>query len=244
MKNLKMKAAHVVALVVMFASSACAADSPKVSDALKQRFPKLAFDSVEESPVKGIYEVVSGSNIFYFDAASGHIIFGEMWSPRGTNITAGKRAKIQAKVQSTNYGKFRDRLADAIKVGDGPHEVIEVTDPDCPYCRKMHGYWATRKDVTRYIFLMPIAQLHPGARAKADYILSASDRVAALDAVMGGKFDKEALPSVTLNRDLIDRQTALVTTSGLSGTPAFFVNGTFVNGADIPTIENLIKRSK
>lgn len=234
MRNALFKA---VALVTMLASAACAADS-KVSDALKRRFPKLTFDSVEESPVKGVYEVVSGSNVFYFDVASGHVIFGEMWSPRGTNVTAGARAKIQ----TAKYGKFKEHLADAIKIGDGPNEVIEVTDPDCPFCRKMHGYWATRKDVTRYVFLMPIAQLHPGARAKADYILSASDHAAAFEMVMSGKFDSSALPSVLANKDLISKQTALVAASGLSGTPAFYVNGTFVNGADTPTIEKLINK--
>lgn len=230
---------RITALVLLFAATACAADSPKVSEALKQRFPKLAVDSVEESPIKGVYEVVSGSNVFYFDPASGHVLFGEMWSPRGTNVTADARAKVQ----TAKFGKFQERLADAIKIGSGPNQIIEITDPDCPFCRKMHGYWATRKDVTRYVFLMPIAQLHPGARAKADYILSDPDQVAALDAVMSGKFDSEPLPSVAPKKDLINRQTALVAASGLSGTPAFYVNGTFVNGADIPTIEKLIKRS-
>lgn len=238
--NMKMKTARIAALVALLASSACASEPPKVSDALKQRFPKLTFDSVEESPVKGIFEVVSGSNVFYFDPTSGHVIFGEMWSPRGTSVTASARAKIQA----AKYGKFKAQFADAIKIGNGANEVIEITDPDCPYCRKMHAFWATRTDVTRYVFLMPIAQLHPGARAKADYILSAPDQVAAFEDVMSGKYDKAAVPSITLNKELINRQTALVTASGLSGTPAFYVNGTFVNGADIPTIEkNITKRS-
>lgn len=228
-----------VLVIIMAASAACAAE-PRVDDALKQRFPKMSFDSVEESPVKGIFEVVSGANVFYFDPATGHVLFGEMWSPKGVSVTAGARAKIQA----AKFEKFKSQLAAAVKVGNGPNEVIEITDPDCPYCRKMHQYWGTRKDVTRYVFLMPIPQLHPGAKAKSDYILSAPDQVAALDEVYSGKFDKSQPPGIPLNTDLINRQSALVAASGLSGTPAFYINGTFVNGANIPTIEqHLTKRS-
>lgn len=236
--NIKKNTARFLALLSLLAASAACAAESGVEDALKRRFPKLTFDSVAESPVKGLYQVISGANVLYFDPTTGHVIFGEMWSPTGTNITAEAKAKIQA----AKYGKFRAQLADAIKIGDGPNEIIEVTDPDCPFCRKMHGYWATRSDVTRYVFLMPIAQLHPQARAKADFILSSRNKVAALEEVMNGKYDKAPLPAFTPNKDLINRQTALVTASGLSGTPAFYVNGSFVNGANIPTIEQLINK--
>jgi thiol:disulfide interchange protein DsbC len=228
---------NVILASILAASAACAAE-PKLDDALRQRFPKLTFDTVQESPVKGIYEVVSGSNVFYFDPVSGHVIFGEMWSPKGISVTAEARAKISA----AKYEKFRTNLSDAVKIGTGPNEVIEITDPDCPYCRKMHSYWASRKDVTRYVFLMPIAQLHPAARTKSDYILSSADQVAAFEEVMSGKYDKAQPPTVSLRKDLISRQSALVSASGLSGTPAFYVNGTFVNGANVPTIEQILNK--
>lgn len=236
-----LKSLRIAILATILAASAACAYEPTVNEALKQRFPKLNFDSIQESPVKGMYEVVSGSNVLYFDLASGHVIFGEMWSPKGTSVTAGARAKIQA----AKFEKFKAQLSDAVRIGSGPNEVIEITDPDCPYCRKMHGYWATRKDVTRYVFLMPIPQLHPAAKAKADYILSSPNQAAAFEDVMSGKFDKAPPPAIPLNKDLISRQSALVTASGLSGTPAFYVNGTFINGANIPIIEqHLTKRSQ
>jgi len=235
--NIKNAARVFTLFSLLAASSACAAETG-VEDALKRQFPKLTVDSVSESPIKGVYQVISGSNVLYFDPATGYVLFGEMWSSTGTNITAEAKTKIQA----AKYGKFKEQLADAVKVGNGPNEIIEITDPDCPYCRKMHSYWATRTDVTRYVFLMPIAQLHPQARAKSDFILSSSDKVAALEEVMGGKYDKTPLPAFAKNKDLIGRQTALVTASGLSGTPAFYVNGSFVNGANIPNIEQLINK--
>lgn len=228
--------ARLITIASILVTSAACANEPKVDESLRQRFPKLTFDSISESPVKGVYEVISGGNVFYFDPASGHVLFGEMWSPKGTNVTAGARGKIQ----TAKYAHFKAHLADAVKVGSGPNEVIEIIDPDCPFCRKMNDYWSKRTDVTRYVFLMPLPQLHPSAKAHSDYILSAPDQVAALKEVEGGKFDRSPVPSIPLNTDLIKKQSVLASASGLSGTPAFYVNGYFVNGANIPTIEQYL----
>lgn len=237
---MKFNIIRLVALASILVTSAACAAELDVNEALKERFPKLTFDSVTESPVKGVYEVVAKGNVFYFDPVSGHAVFGEMWSAKGVNVTAATRATIQA----AKYSKFQVSLSDAIKIGSGPNEVIEITDPDCPYCRKMHAYWAARSDVTRYVFLMPILQLHPAAKGKSDYILSSSDQIAALDEVMSGKYDKAPAPTIPLNADLINKQSALVSASGLSGTPAFYINGTFVNGANIPAIEQHLKKKE
>jgi thiol:disulfide interchange protein DsbC len=225
-----------LAAVLTIAASACAGE-PTVSDKLKKLFPRLTFETVTTSPVHGLYEVTAGNNVMYFDPASGHLIFGEMWSPQGVNVTAGAKDKIMA----AKYDGIKKHLGDAIKIGSGPNEVIEISDPDCPFCRRMHDYWAKRADVTRYVFLMPLTSLHPQAKTKANFILSAKDPAKALNEIYGGAYDKIPLPTFTLN-DTHIKANGESLISGINGTPAYFINGSFVNGANVPQIEKLLTK--
>jgi len=122
--------------------------------------------------------------------------------------------------------------------------VIEIVDPDCPYCRKMHDYFSKRTDVTRYVFLMPLPQLHPAAKAHVDYILSSPNQIQAYDEVESGKYDNSPAPTIPLNAALISKQAALAAASGISGTPAFYINGFFVNGANVPSIEQHLTKKE
>jgi hypothetical protein len=70
-------------------------------------------------------------------------------------------------------------LNQAIRVGNGKQVVIEVSDPDCRFSRRMVRYWDLRHDTTRYVFLVALKN-HPEATEKAKYILCAADRAAAI----------------------------------------------------------------
>ena len=229
------KHAPISLSVLILASSAafCAAGPESV---LKKKFPKLTVDNISPAPVRGLSEVVSGGNIFYFDPATGNLIFGEIWSDSGKNLTAEARQKIH----STKYRFYKEHLAAAVKIGSGRHEVIEITDPDCPFCRNMHEYWKTRNDVTRYVFFNPLAQLHPNAVVHAQYILSSSDPQKTLDEVAAGKYDASPAPQFKPNEERIKIHADLAARSGIGGTPAYYVNGTFISGANKAAIENLI----
>ncbi|QEM66765.1 DsbC family protein [Geobacter sp. FeAm09] len=235
---MKIKLLTLVALVAM-AASACAAE-PSAADKLKKLFPRFTFEAITPSPVHGLYEVTAGNGVFYFDPASGHLIIGgEMWSPQGLDVTAAARDRIMA----AKYDVIKKRLTSAIKIGSGPNEVIEIIDPDCPFCRRMGEFWKKRSDVTRYVFLMPLTQLHPQAKAHSDYILSAKDPGAALDDVESGKFDKVSIPTIALNDTRIKAHAESLI-SGINGTPAYFINGSFVNGANVPQIEKLLTKGE
>lgn len=228
----------VTLLLLATAVSACAGE-PSVADKLKKVYPKLQFQNISPSPIQGLYEVTAGDLVIYFDPVSGHTIFGEMWSPLGIDVTASAKEKIS----STKYEAIKKNLSAAIKIGNGPNEVIEITDPDCPFCRRMYKYWGKRSDVTRYVFLMPVTQLHPKAKAHSDYILSATDSIKALDEVETGKFDQASMPTTVLNEARIKAQAAALV-SGINATPAYFINGAFVMGANEPLIEKHLKGGK
>jgi thiol:disulfide interchange protein DsbC len=198
-------------------------------------FEDFSVKEVRKSPVAGLYEITVEEGILYFAPESGIVIEGSMYSGEGENLT-----KL-ALLRQLTLAKER-----AIKVGSGPVEVIEVTDPDCGFCRKMHAYWQTRTDVTRYVFLMPIADLHPEAEQKSRYILCASDRVQALEKVFAGDLDGNRR---LLTKDYDDggelaALAELAAAAGVSGTPAYLVDGHYVGGADLEKIEALLAAAR
>ena len=145
-------------------------------------------EAVEKTPLEGIYEIVAnkGSIVFYYAPKSELIIFGEIYDKNKKSLTQEKRDQLQAQ-------KLTDIPLDkAIKIGTGKNKVIEFTDPDCPYCRQAAEYFKN-KNVTKYVYLIPIAQLHPKAEEKAKYILAAADKVKAYYEVMSGAKDKDDL---------------------------------------------------
>ncbi|SDL80065.1 thiol:disulfide interchange protein DsbC [Geoalkalibacter ferrihydriticus] len=203
---------------------------------LKMTFPRLEFDSVHATPVEGVYEVVSGDRIIYFVPRSQHLIYGEIWDAQGQSLTRTRQAQMMA-----------DRIKDlplekALKIGDGKNVVIEITDPDCPFCRKASEFLSERDDVTRYIYFYPLTRIHPEAEAKVRYILSAKNPAEAYEDVMRGRYDGRALPQFEDNRQLEIHQ-EIVTNLGVRGTPKFWVNGTYLSGADLQAMEKLMNGS-
>ena len=199
---------------------------------------RINVEAVEKSPIEGIYEIVAnkGSIVFYYAPKSELIIFGEIYDKNKKSLTQEKRDQLQ-----TN--KLTDIPLDkAIKIGTGKNKVIEFTDPDCPYCRQAAEYFKN-KNVTKYVYLIPIPQLHPKAEEKAKYILAAEDKVKAYYEVMSGAKDKDDLSSQKISQDVNDMyqdQQSIGNKIGITGTPAFWINGKYVPGANIKMFDTLL----
>jgi len=223
-----------VAIVLLAVCSVFAGDIEQIEKSLRQFFPNLEISSIQESPIKGLYEVVAGGNIIYF-SPDGYIIFGEIWSKDGVSITAKKREEIMAQKMK---GLPLDK---AIKVGNGKNVVIEVSDPDCPFCRRASEFFAKRTNVTRYIFLYPI--IGPQQPTKEMYILCSKDREKAYYDVY-----VKAESNIQLSQGceekvspVLNEHIKIAQTLGVTGVPALWINGVFVSGANLPLIENLLK---
>ena len=220
--------------VTMTAGYSAAKDNFKSeTDNLKKNFPNLRVDSVSESPIKGLYEIVAGNQVFYF-SPDGYLMFGELWSKEGKNLTAEMRDKVLAeKVKSIPLDK-------ALQIGSGKHQVIEFTDPDCPYCRKVDEFLAKRTDVTRFVFFFPLRQIHPDAEKKAQYILSQKDKEQAFREIISGSYDGKPLPEPSHKNEMLEEMDQVAKSVGVRGTPALWIDGIAVNGADIPRITALL----
>lgn len=211
-------------------------------EAIRRLFPRLPASSVKKTEIEGLYEVVADGNVIYVHLKTGHLFVGDIFTREGKNLTAEARSRVTAERYKLITEADREK---AVKVGNGKHEVIEITDPDCPFCRKMHEYWGSRPDVTRYVFFLPLA-MHPDAEKKVRYILSAENRELALWEVYSGELDNkpEKLNQSRDDRGLFDAHRAVVAKLGIQSTPTFWVNGNFLSGANIPLIEKLIGKCK
>jgi thiol:disulfide interchange protein DsbC len=227
--------------IVSMAVNIQAKEQENVKQEITAKIKEIAsinVEAVEKSPIEGIYEIVAnkGSIVFYYAPKSELIIFGEIYDKNKKSLTQEKRDQLQAQ-------KLTDIPLDkAIKIGTGKNKVIEFTDPDCPYCRQAAEYFKN-KNVTKYVYLIPITQLHPKAEEKAKYILAAEDKVKAYYEVMSGAKDKDDLSSQKISKDVNDiyqAQQSIGNKIGITGTPAFWINGKYVPGANIKMFDTLL----
>ena len=130
------------------------AQEAAIRKAIAERLPEFPkIDEVREAPLKGLYEIRVGSDIFYSDAAGNHLIEGHLIDTRTkTNLTEARIAKLTA----IDFATLP--LADAIvfKQGTGARKLVVFADPNCGYCKRFEKDLGSVKDVTVYTFLFPI----------------------------------------------------------------------------------------
>jgi thiol:disulfide interchange protein DsbC len=239
MKIVRFFATGCFALSLILASTVQAA-SPKGGprETLRKLYPKLKFTSVTKTDIDGLYEVMADGKIAYFHPKTGYLIFGDIVTSQGRNLT-------QERIGAEMYKLLTPQdLKKAIKVGTGKSVVIEITDPDCPYCRKMHAFWSSRSDVTRYIFLNPL-DMHPDAVKKSTFILASVDPEKALFDVYSGHLDgnRQMLDKKYDDKGRLQEQKAVAEKLKVDATPTYWVNGTCVPGANIKLIEKLLDKA-
>lgn len=229
-----------LALMVATSSLSVAGDnnnSSELKENLLKTFPNMKnLGDIKESPVKGLYEVTAGEQVFYY-SNDGYLMFGEIWTKEGKNLTSEAKEKfIAQKIRNIPLDK-------AVKLGSGPKTVIEFTDPDCPYCRNVDKYLSGRTDITRYIYFFPLRQIHPDAEKKSRYILSQADKAKAFSDVISGSLDSKSVPVKDGDYEAQLKEMELVGSSiGVRGTPDMWINGVHVSGADLKKIEALLAK--
>jgi thiol:disulfide interchange protein DsbC len=210
-----------------------AASSEKIEETFKAAFPRVPFDTIKPTDIKGVYEVSKGSELVYFIVDPGYLFIGDILSKEGKSLTEERKGALSAE-------RAKDLPLDkAIKIGNGKNTIVEFTDPDCPYCRKAAEFLEQKKDVTRYVFFLPLP-MHPDAENKVKYIFCAEDKVKAYEDAMKGKLDDlkyekcekpDAAGLLSLHKEIAGKM-------GINGTPFFIVNGKkAVTGANMPEIE-------
>ena len=180
-----MKPLFALLMMLLLPVTLCAAPAPsQMMDAFVKDFPTLPVDEIHTSSISGIYEVISGDEIFYYAPESHQLLTGNLMTMTDKNTW---KNLTDERIQQIMEERIKNiSLKEALVIGDGPHTVIEVTDPDCSYCRKGSNFFRGRTDVTRYIFFTPL-KIHPRAMNKAIWILSSKNPVEAYEAAFSGE---------------------------------------------------------
>ena len=180
MTGLNRRCSLALALCSLLLAGAAQAAAGKVESqimkTLHQRFPQVPIETVQPSPVPGLYEVISGDKLLYVDASGDHLILGKMIDTRT------KMDLTQDAIDSRYSIDFNALpLGDAIKIvrGNGSRKLALFEDPDCPFCKQLEQNMSPMTDVTIYLFLFPIPQLHPNAMVDAKLIWCSPDRASA-----------------------------------------------------------------
>lgn len=216
-----------------------AAASAQAQQQLRQTFGNLQFEDFGPAPVKGpIYQATAGGRMIYYAPASEHLLFAAVYDKNGLNVTAmAQDASARKRLGAIDP-------ADALVIGPaGAPQVIEFTDPDCPYCQALERFWMAKaaegKPVQRLVYF--VSTIHQGAAAKAEHILCSPDKEAAFKAVYSG-----ATPATLLKcqsgQAKIAKDRLAVNKMGIAGTPTLFIDGKLVSGFQQAELEAFLNR--
>lgn len=117
-----------------------ASESPEMAELrerIAEQHPGFPVDSIRVTPVDGLYEVVSGSDVMYMTPDARYLV-------RGALIDLVEKRNLTSRRQSDLVHGRVDRLdQDGMVVfepeqGPAEHTITVFTDTTCPYCRRLH----------------------------------------------------------------------------------------------------------
>ena len=158
----------------------------KIRNSLKMLLPGLTPDTVNATPVPGLYELTFGPRIVYI-------------TEDGRYLVQGKLVDLETRKEITDERLSALKLDAMNKIGEGQmvvygpeaprHTVTVFTDIDCGFCRRLHSemeQYNKQGIAIRYLFY-PRAGIGSDSYAKSVSVWCADDRHAAMDLAKAGK---------------------------------------------------------
>lgn len=166
-------------MVLMAVASCALAGEEEIRKSLAENMPKVKIGAITKLPYAGLYQVVvNGTNIIYTDEKGEVGLLGTLLDLKSkTNLTQQEKEKIVA----VDFSKLPFDEAIVRVKGNGKRKLAVFADPQCPYCQGLEQELENVNDVTIYTFLMPLDDIHPGSKRKAELVWCAKDRAKAWD---------------------------------------------------------------
>lgn len=210
---------------------------------LKDLVPNLKVLNIRISPIKGLWELTIENNnkkgIAYVDFTKKHFVSG--------NIVAIKEKKnlTQERFEDINRVDVSQiPLADAIIAGNksAKHKVIVFTNPDCSFCKDLHGeikkVVAERKDIAFHMKMFPF-KVNTEAYDKSKAIVCEKSLE-----LLENAFDKKPVPKAKCETTAVDENMKLAEKLGITGTPTMIMpDGRVISGKrDAKTLKELVDK--
>lgn len=174
----------LAASALLAAAYTAAADEAAVRRLIEQKLRGGGqLESVQKAPFADLYEVVlrapDGPQIFYVDSRATVIITGSVIDAKsGRNLTEERQRKLDA----IKWDSLPLQWAITTVRGSGRRKIAILSDPNCPYCRRLEEDLAKLDDVT--VHILPYAILGPASVRQAKAVWCSKDRAKAWDALM------------------------------------------------------------
>lgn len=183
-----------------------------LSDVLLKTF-KSAPDSVAESQIAGLYQVMYGTEIVYLSADGQYFISGDL-------LNLKTRENLSEVAQRGVRKKIADDLATTpvtFKAEDEKHVLRVFTDIDCGYCAKLHREMEdiNAKGITVEYLAFPRAGIGSPSYDKIVSVWCSEDQQAAMTKSKA----RQSVPSKTC-KNPVKEQYELGQALGVNGTPA------------------------
>ena len=224
----------------LFSFSSAHADIQTLQQNLKTKYPEIQVKSVQNSPIKDVYEVYMGGRIVYTNEEAKYFFVGNLIDLKEQKNLTEERMQALKSIDVKSLP-----LKQAIKhvKGKGERVIYVFSDPDCPYCQHLEKELKNIDNLTVYLFLYPITRLHPNAESISQQIWCSKNQYQAWEDYL---IDKKQPTSNKSCTNPIEKNIALAKSLEVDGTPTFFLqDGTRISGArEAGEIELLLKAVK
>lgn len=205
---------------------------------LHATFSNYQITDFKPSPIPGIYEIHAGSQINYFAPEAGVLIFGQFFNSAGENLTEKSRRESMAVARDSLP------LDAAITIRKGKIPLIEITNPDCGYCRKYDAWMKNVEktyDVERKVVFMENDNFR-GSKEKILAVVCAKDPIKAYENMSAGDY----LPNSNCKqaKEKLAQFSQITNGLGVGGTPTFLLpDGQVIIGFKPNELENYFLKS-
>ena len=134
----------------LFSFSSAHADIQTLQQNLKNKYPEIQVKSVQNSPIKDVYEVYMGGRIVYTNEEAKYFFVGNLIDLKEQKNLTEERMQALKSIDVKSLP-----LKQAIKhvKGKGERVIYVFSDPDCPYCQHLEKELKNIDNLTVYLFL-------------------------------------------------------------------------------------------
>ena len=219
---------------MIISSTSFAAITKEVNEALTKKLQalKVNVQSINESPIKGLYEVVSQGALYYISEDGKFLINGDMYDLDNgmKNLTSTKVDELRRQNTAESFAKIKDFEKDMIvyKADNEKYVITVFSDTSCAYCQKLHSEMAdyNKLGITiRYLAFPRGGEQSSAYRTMVSVWCSDNPKEA-----MDNAKKRRQIESKTCENTVLE-QYNLGVALGITGTPSLFLeDGTMMPG--------------